>query len=433
MTGAPGSVMSQTYIYDSRATRRITVLILVAIVSYQALLCLVNTHAFGVSRALVGVSEGLIILASLPLLFKRIVPGIVIFAALAAAMLCLLTILSGVPDIKAFRDLLIPICFFWLGRNIGDPALADRAMLFIVFLIMAFGFFELLAVDAFTNVFDIFSYYVSIGNLEPITEYVRESRLQMNGIRPEDIGRTLLPGLLDNHRVSSLFLEPVSLGNFATILAAWGLAKEREQMRWTAFFVGSAVLLIVLADSRFALVSVSLLVAMRLILNGRGLYAPVIIPFALLVLLVGLGIYATGPYTDSYLGRLINSGESLVRFDVSTLLGYDSHAWFPDQGYAYALSTFGLPLVVALWMAFWLVKMPDSAGQRFRCFAAVYIALILCISGTSLFALKTAGLLWFLFGCIMRDPAPAPETQQKQKSEPLWDTPIPVLSMEAKV
>lgn len=425
--------MSEVYIHDNPSTRRITVLILVAVVSYQALLCLINTHAFGVSRALVGVSEGLIILASLPLILKRIVPGVVIFASLAAAMLCLLTILSGVPDIKAFRDLLIPICFFWLGRNIGDPALADRTLLLIIGLITGFGLFELFAVNAFTNVFDIFSYYVSIGNLEPITDYVRESRLQMNGIRPEDIGRTLLPGLLDNHRVSSLFLEPVSLGNFATILAAWGLAREKSQLRWTMVFVGSAVLLIVLADSRFALVSVSLLVAMRFILSGRGLYCPVIIPFLLLCLLVGLGIYATGPYTDSYLGRLINSGESLVSFDVSTLLGYDGQAWFPDQGYAYVLSTFGLPLVVALWMAFWLVRMPDTAGQRFRCFAAVYIALILCISGTSLFALKTAGLLWFLFGCIMRDPAPASEKQQQQKPEPLWDAPIPVLGMEAKV
>jgi putative polymerase len=35
------------------------------------------------------------------------------------------------------------------------------------------------------------------------------------------------------------------------------------------------------------------------------------------------------------------------------------------------------------------------------------MSMILCVSGTSLFALKTAGVLWFLVGCFAARPAAA--------------------------
>lgn len=425
--------MSAEFVYQNKAFRRLTIVVLVSVVAYQAVLCLIHTHVFPVPRALVGVGEGLIMLAALPLLLPRLVPGVLAFAALAGAMLCLLALLSGSLDIKVFRDLLIPIWFFWLGRNVGDPGLANKALASATVLVLAFGFFELLALTTYTEVFDIFSYYVSIGNLQPVTDYVRESRLQLNGIRPEDMGRTLLPGLLDNHRVSSLFLEPVSLGNFATILAAWGLSKDRSELGWTLLFLGAAVTLIVLADSRFALISVSLLVVMRLLLRGWALNLPVVMPLLIVAVLVALGLFAPGPYDDSYLGRLINSGDSLVHFQVSTLLGYDGHAWYPDQGYAHVISSYGLVLSIALWLVIWLIRQPDSQGQRFRCFVAVYISLILCVSGTSLFALKSAGVLWFLFGCVLRDPAPLPVSTHKQPNWRGWGRPAgPVQVKEAK-
>lgn len=44
--------------------------------------------------------------------------------------------------------------------------------------------------------------------------------------------------------------------------------------------------------------------------------------------------------------------------------------------------------------------MKDVRGDRFRAFTTLYMSLILCVSGTSLFALKTAGILWFLVGCF---------------------------------
>lgn len=390
---------------DESRQLRLVLLVVGATVIYQAVLCALNTFGFPVSRAIIMASEFLILVACLPLLMPRVLPGVMILAAFSGALLCLQALLRGGLDLKAFRDLLIPLCFYWAGRNMGNPAQADKALKLIVAVVVFFAFFELLALDTYTRIFNIFSYYVSTGSLQEITEYERDSRLQMNGIRPPGIGRTLLPWLLDSHRVSSVFLEPVSLGNFATVIAAWGLAKDRSQLRHTMFFVGAAVVLIVLADSRFALLTVSFLLFARFALVGWANYLPFLMPIGILAVLVGIGLFWHGMYGDNYIGRLASSGRSLVEFKVDTLLGFANDGGFPDQGYAYAFSNFGLVLVMILWFVFWLIPAPDDQARRFRCYIGIYASLILCVSGSSLFALKTAGVVWFLFGVVMRDPA----------------------------
>ena len=388
--------------------RPLTIFIVVGAVFYQVVLCLINTHLFPASRAMVGLAEAMLMLACLPLLLPRFLPGLIILVSLTGATLCLLALFKGGLDLKGFRDVLIPMWFFWLGRNVGDVRLADRVLKVAVAIVIAVGVYELFALESFTNMLDIFGYYVNIGSLEPITEYERESRLQMNGIRPEDMGRTLLPWLLDNHRVSSVFLEPVSLGNFATLVVAWGLSKGAGEKSLMWFFCTTGVVMMVLADSRFALLSVFLLVGLRLMFRGWLLYLPAVMPFLIMGGLVALGLFGSVGYSDTYAGRLVSSAWGLMSFDAKMLLGADSGAWFPDQGYAYVLSTFGIVLAVGFWLAIWLIPMPDERAARFRSFAAVYMSLILTISGTSLFAMKTSALLWSLFGTVLADPARLP-------------------------
>lgn len=394
---------------------RVVLVILLATVCYQALLCFMNTNGFSTSRGLVGLAEGIIYLACIPLLMKRLLPGVIVLGLVAGAMLCLLTLISGHVNAKAFRDLVIPLCYFWLGCNLGSPALAEKVLTWLIAIVLAVGMMETFFLDQYTNVFDIFGYYVSTGNLDPITDYVRESRLQLNGIRPEGIGRTLLPGLLGSHRVSSVFLEPVSLGNFATICAAWGLSRNLNELRKMLFFVGMAVVLMVLSDSRFALLSVSLMVAMRLFVHGKALNLAIAAPFACIVLLLVVGMYTTTISGDDFHGRLAISGWSLLAFDLPTLMGAAPGGHFGDQGYAYAFSNFGLPICLLMWFSLWFLTMPDERGERFRAFVCIYIALILCVSGNSLFALKSAGIVWFLMGCCLY--AATPNTRDAEAAQ----------------
>ena len=382
--------------------------IVVGAVCYQVVLCLIDTHLFPASRALVGLAEVMLMLACLPLLLPRLLPGVLIVASLTGAILCLLALFRGGLDVKGFRDVLIPLWFFWLGKNVGDVRLADRIVKIAVAIVLGVGFYELFALESFTNVLDILGYYVHIGSLQEITEYERESRLQMNGIRPEGIGRTLLPWLLDNHRVSSVFLEPVSLGNFATLVVAWGLSKDGKEKGLMALFLAAGVTMMVLADSRFALLSVSLLLFVRVAFRGWALYLPAAMPVVIIGALVALGMFSNIGYSDTFIGRLVISALALMSFDVPMLMGADAGAWFPDQGYAHLLSSFGIVLVLGFWLTIWMMRMPDNRAARFRCFAAIYICLILTVSGTSLYAMKTSALLWFLFGVVLADPARLP-------------------------
>ena len=395
--------------------QRVVIGIIIASICYQAVLCLVNTQVHIASRAIVGLSEAIIIFACLPILARRLLPGTVMLLLLIAGLLVASSLFSGELNIKAFRDLLIPICFFWVGCNVGRPELAERGLTIASIVILVFGFFELFFVDQFTRFFDIFGYYVSTGNLAPITDYVRESKLQLNGIRPEGIGRTLFPGLLGSHRVSSVFLEPISMGNFATMCAAWGLSKGPSEYRKMAFFVGIAFVMMVLSDSRFALMAVSLMVVARIMLKGSNINLAVLAPFLAIILLLVLGLDATGRGSDSFQGRLSFSGFTLMSFDMPMIFGVGDMGNFADQGYAYVISSFGLPICLLLWFSLWILKMPDDESTRFRAFVAIYFSLILCISGNSAFAFKSAAVLWLLLGCSLRDPAPLRKSNNPQE------------------
>jgi putative polymerase len=80
---------------------------------------------------------------------------------------------------------------------------------------------------------------------------------------------------------------------------------------------------------------------------------------------------------------------------------------FGDMGFAYVLSRFGAPQLIALLLVLFLVPTASDRAQRFRALLVLYFFCSLAISGTSAFALKTAGLMWFLFGALAADPAAA--------------------------
>lgn len=395
---------SSEFATSSLETRWLAAIMVVA-ASYQAWLCLFYTFGAPTSAAWVGASEAVIMLACLPFLLRRLQSGVLIIALLAGAWFCLAAILTMQFNVKAPRDLLVPLCFLWLGCNVGRPELAERGLIATIAVVLFVGLVELLWLDTFTRYLDIFGYYISTGNLQPITDYVRESRLQLNGLRPEGIGRTLLPGLLGAHRVSSVFLEPVSLGNFATLIAAWGLSRNAADWRNGALFLTAAAVMMILADSRFTLMLLPVLIGMRLLLPGKWMNLAILAPFVAVAAVVFVGLIVDKMEDDDLVGRLAISGWALLRMDLWMYLGLGHQPPFGDMGYAYLLSRFGVPLTLVLWFGFWLMPMPDERGRRFRAFMAVYIALILAVSGTSLFAFKSSALLWLLMGSLLRKPA----------------------------
>jgi putative polymerase len=388
--------------------------LLLAVVSHHWLLCLLHTRGISVSVAVVALAELLIYAACIPLLLHRLSLRSLIVVFLALGLTGLIALArGGYFDPKAARDLFIPLVFVWAGRSFAQGGRSvDRPLLVATAVVIAIGLVEALAPELYSQFFNTFNYYVVLGGIDASSAQVAGQSVTLNGLRPEGIGRTLLPQVLGAQRVSSVFLEPVSLGNFAVILMGYGLAKPLREWRMSIWFVLSAVVLITLADSRFGIYMFGLLLVLRLLVHGRTHLLAVAFPLFGGCILLALATYAPGT-GDNLIGRMTVSGEYLLGFDEMNLLGLRDFATnFGDMGYAYVISRFGLPGIVLMWLCVFMLPLHDEAARRFRTAMSAYVTLILCVSGTSLFALKTAGVLWFLFGAMsMKKPQEQPKEE----------------------
>jgi putative polymerase len=378
------------------------IFLLLAVTTHHWLLCLMHTQGIGVSVGKVALAELLIYAACVPLMVHRLSLRSLIAVFVALGITGLLALLrGGYFDPKAARDLLIPLVFVWAGRSFAQGGRSlDWPLLAVTAVIAAIGLVQAAVPELYNRFFNTFSYYVDLGGIQASSAQVAGQSVTLNGLRPEGIGRTLLPQVLGAQRVASVFLEPVSLGNFAVILTAYGLAKPWREWRMVAGFLFAALLLITLADSRFGIYMFGLLVLLRLVLHGSAHAVSIVFPLLGAGALLALATYAPG-MGDNLIGRMTVSGQYLLTFDEMSLLGLREYATnFGDMGYAYVLSRFGLVGVALMWLCVFMLPLPDEAARRFRTFASAYVTLILCVSGTSLFALKTAGVLWFVLGAM---------------------------------
>jgi putative polymerase len=382
---------------------RAVTLLLFAATAYLGVLSAINAHVLRASPALVGLVEAMIYAACFAQIARSLTPRLVLSWLVIAAALVLLWLIRQEPDIKGLRDLIIPMLFFALGRHVSDVRFADRVLLGILSMLVVVGIFEALAVDAYASVFQTFSFYVNLGSIDAASAMFEGQTLTLNGYRPEGIGRTLLPWLLGSHRVSSLLMDPVSLGNFAVITVGWALSKTGKDEGSRLWLLLGAATLLVLADSRFGTFGVIVMVAARFLpvsfVDRGALLVPVLAASAT----VGVALLAPS-YGDNLVGRLTGSGQVLFSMPPAEWLGVHSPMpGYADMGYAYVLTRFGFPLMALLFFGLFLTGQLSHRAQYFRAFAILYASMILAVSGSSLFALKTAGVLWFLMGVASTD------------------------------
>jgi putative polymerase len=369
------------------------------------LLAFLNARGFAASSALVALAEALAFALCLSLQLRRLPPWTVALALGVFSWIVLTWLLRQRPDLKSLRDLMIPILFLSLGRQVADSAFAERCLRWVTALVLVVALLEVLFTDAYGTFFNTFSFYAGLGSIRESASMFSGQTLTLNGFRPDGIGRTLLPALLGAHRTSSIFLEPVSLGNFAAILLAWNLSLEWKDRSKEALLLGlAALLLIVLSDSRFGLLMAVLLLGYRLLPMPAFRWVAPAFPFVLFgaILAVGWTLAVLG---DNLLGRIAMSGQALLAFDTARIMGMDSPLpMYGDMGYAYVLSRFGALPVIGLLLLLFLMPCTSERAQRFRAMLVLYLFSSLAISGTSVFALKTAGLMWFLLGALTADP-----------------------------
>jgi len=383
-------------------------LLIIAAITFNALLCFVNTHVAPISNAYVVGSEAIIITVTILACYRFIDPKyaliittIIVYTAVLAFLRALISPDEGM-NLKVARDFLIPVIFFLFGKGANNIKVADRIVYVATTIILIFAVFEFVSLDAFLKVFSVVDYYVARGTLDAADPSLQWANgLMMSGMRPPDQGRELL-SFLGGHRVSSLFLEPIGLGNFGCLIAFWAIARSRMEHRLRLWSIAAGIVLIVLSDTRFN--ASFFVLGVFLLLVSPRLTTPVVVvlPF---VAMAALYIAAASALPQDLLlqglslkDRLLYSGGVLLKFDLSNWIGVKASQTF-DSGYAYVISNVGLLGFTAFWLWFMTLSGRSRAFYAFRNTAAVYFAALFCISASQ-FTIKTAALLWFLMGAL---------------------------------
>ncbi|EJW10336.1 putative surface polysaccharide polymerase [Rhodovulum sp. PH10] len=401
----PTSVETQSGRSTSSAA---AIAIVIAALTFNQVLAFVNASITPVTPLYVMAAEVLILAAAASLVWNRSESLYPLSVALAAWLVFAMTMRFQL-DPKVLRDAFIPVLFYFLGRRCGTPEVCDRLVALSIAVVGAFAVIEWAFLDTYIRWVDILGYYLAKGSTEVLPGGDGPG-LFTSGIRFE--GRTLLP-FLGEHRVSSVFLEPVSLGNFGAIAFAWLLLRCRAY-GW-AFFGWSALVLVILilGDARFGIYLCAGAAAIYLVapLVRPGLVF--VVPFVLVVGLIAYASALSGVAWDNTLtGRFLLSGQLLLTLDGWQSLGLaPTDVNFVDSGYATVLSQFGLFGAAGLW-ATYVFGTPAAtpAARRFKLFVCFYLILLLSIS-TSFSTIKTAALLWFLAGAAAEDPPVEPGEQ----------------------
>jgi putative polymerase len=102
---------------------------------------------------------------------------------------------------------------------------------------------------------------------------------------------------------------------------------------------------------------------------------------------------------------MLSSGRLLLQFYWANWLGLRDIKWQGfDSGYAYLIARIGVLGFAALWAALFSIPCENAQARLHRQLIALYLSAILCISYSPL-TIKTASLLWFLFGATVPDAA----------------------------
>jgi putative polymerase len=374
-----------------------------AAVLYNFLLCFVNTTLLGIGPSTVISAEIVLIGLALGLVFNR-TRTLYVILSLVAAYFYSVMLVRFEFDAKILRDILIPVAFFFLGCYLGSLRAADRLVTMLIYIALGAALFEWLAVETYLRYFDVSQYYTARGTATQQEHQYFQGFF--NSTRFDN--RTLLP-FLGDHRVSGIFLEAPSVGNFGTIVFAWLLLRPEHLWPFVAKTAAIATI-IVLADARLGLYFCILILPLYVL---SPIMRPTMFFVAPFLAMLALVIYAEAEVRDVFsndmLGRFLYAGQLLSTIDFAQIFGLQASdistgvrfASDPvnDSPYTYVLTKIGIVGAAALWALFIYTPVQGTDARRFKTVVAFYYIVVLTIAA-SVFSIKTAALLWFLYGTL---------------------------------
>jgi putative polymerase len=377
-------------------------LILIASVTFNSGLAVVNANIAPLSSSIVMLVEGLLTCAALGVAILRWRPGmapLIVVMALIFLFGVLRTISTGELQPKYIRDVMIIPVFLLLGMASSEQHLA-RTVLIIHTIVLIVFVIEALLPDLHSKLFNIQDYYINTRGTRADQFYNTNSDLFISATRPD---ARYFPFITDA-RMSSIFLEPVSLGNYCSIIAAFASSCFRR-LGWpaTIYLGATTVLLLVGCDGRLAVLASLIIIAAAFVTPYLPPFSAIIyMPLAALSLFSLAGLVGLKAGTDDFAGRLAGTVELGHRFELLDVLGLSNQLVDStvDSGLAYLIVTQSLPGLILLWMFIaWHVSEETAEQVRFTHALCLYITLSMLVS-YSLLTIKTAAILWFIQGAL---------------------------------
>ncbi len=404
--------------------------IVFAAVTMNFFLAMMNANALDISRNIVIGGEVLIVLLSVAVCIKAfnklMTPWVAVIWVLGILFVTLSLFRESIEP-KFFRDVLIFPVFVMLGLAYAKGNII-RLFMVLQALIAGVMLFEGLFVDLFGDLVNPLSYYLNTRDwVDENSFWKSDSVLFISAWRPQD----RFFSIVDIHRLSSVFLEPVSLGNWLVIVAIFMIAMWREMSREAViFFAATSVMILIGCDGRFATVSCLIILAVSAMALKLPRYFPFIYLPAAVAGAVLVVLYLDPSRGDDFLGRLARSVELLQLMDVSSILGVDMDLIRrgADSGISYIILTQSIVGLAVFWCAICFLQ-PQNTRMSILCLngVAIYVALNLLIS-YSMFSLKTAAPLWFLYGYVTaRSCLAARERDARTLAHPAVVQPLPAL------
>jgi len=253
--------------------------IVVAAVVFNAGLAFVNAHLVALPPLAVIGCELLIVAAAHVLALANYRGQMTVWYVLIGVFALITVYRSlalGSGDPKFFRDVLLIPTFVILGLAFERRHLTALVVLLHA-TVLAVLVLEAVNTPLYSDLFKIQDYYINTRGYEVQNFWNKTSDLYVSAIRPD----SRMFSFIDLHRLSSIFMEPVSLGNYCIVITAFVCAQFGRLGRLTRWFliVGNVVA-IVGCDGRLAAVASAMIVAASLIAprlprNSAVLYLPI--------------------------------------------------------------------------------------------------------------------------------------------------------------
>ena len=304
-------------------------------------------------------------------------------------------------DLKLVRDAIIPFAFLTLGTAYRGRL--HKLVLWLAVIVVLVAIFEMAFPDMYGDLVDPRSYFVNTRGNSEDDFWNEASKLYVSATRPGE--RNWLGGF-ELPRVSSIFVEPVTMGNFIIFFCAIAVTFWRSlRVVGVVFSLALILFLLIASDGRLASATCLLMLLLAPLLRrvDQTLAAFLFIG----VLLAGwLAVWAlgVGAYDDTMMGRMFVSVDAINQMTPREWFGMDLAApyRYSDSGIAYFIAGQSILVVLVFLIAYsFMLKMPTSNGQLFKNLFVVAFALSLLVSN-AYFSIKTAGLWWFACGYFWR-------------------------------